>query len=144
MRECDTGRRKAVAALSVCALVAGFPAFAQDPRLSEAHAAGMAWLQLADADDVSGSYKAAGKRFHDAMPEDKWPVALQTARGQFGRNVRRTIVSTQPSNGAPGAPGEFVVMIFRAEFEKRPDAVETLTLEREADGKWRVAGYLMR
>ena len=35
-------------------------------------------------------------------------------------------------------------MIFRSEFEKRADAIETLTLEREADGKWRVAGYLMR
>lgn len=144
MRECTVGRRKALVMLSACALAAGAPVLAQDPRLSEAHAAGMAWLQLADADDVAGTYRTAGKRFHDAMPEDKWPEAFKTARGQFGKNLRRTIVSTQPSNGAPGTPGEFVVMIFRAEFEKRPDAIETLTLEREPDGKWRVAGYLMR
>lgn len=144
MRECHPGRRKALAVLSACALVVALPARAQDPRLSEAHAAGMAWLRLADADDAAGTYKTAAKRFHDAMPEDKWPPAFQAARGQFGKNLRRTIVSTQPSNGAPGAPGEFVVMVFRAEFEKRPDAIETLTLEHEADGKWRVAGYLMR
>lgn len=104
----------------------------------------MAWLALADADDASGTYKTAGKRFHDAMPEDKWPQAFQMARGQFGRNIRRTIVSTQPSNGTQSTPGEFVVMVFRAEFEKRADGIETLTLEREPDGKWRVVGYLMR
>jgi len=144
MRECNPGRRKALAALAACALVAAFPALGQDPRLSEAHAAGMAWLKLADADDAAATYKTAAKRFRDAMPEDKWPVAFRTARGQFGKNLRRAIVSTQPSNGAPGTQGEFVVMIFRAEFEKRTDAIETLTLEREADGQWRVAGYLMR
>lgn len=144
MPRCHGGRRKALLALSACTLVAALPALAQDPRLSEAHAAGMAWLVLADADDAAGTYRTAGKRFRDAMPEDKWPGAFKTARGQFGRSLRRTIVSTQPSGGTPGAPGEFVVMIFRAEFEKRADAVETLTLERETDGKWRVVGYLMR
>ncbi len=34
--------------------------------------------------------------------------------------------------------------MFRAEFANRADVVETLTLEREPDGVWRVVGYLMR
>ncbi len=144
MGDCNRGRRRALAALSACALVAAFPALAQDPRLSEAHSAGMAWLVLADADDAKGTYGTAGERFRKTVPEDKWADAFRIARGQFGKNLRRTIVSTAPSNGTPEVPGEFVVMIFRAEFEKRPDAIETLTLEREGDGKWRVAGYLMR
>lgn len=144
MRDRNLSRRRALVALAACAIAVGSPVLAQDPRLSEAHGAGMAWLALVDVDDVAGTYKTAAKRFHDAMPEDRWAQALQAARDKFGKNVRRTIVSTQPSNGTPSTPGEFVVMIFRAEFEKRPDAVETLTLEREADGRWRVAGYLMR
>ncbi len=137
-------RRKALLALACGALAVSFPAFGQDPRLSEAHSAGMAWLVLVDADDVAGTYDSAARRFHDAMPREQWGQALQAARDQFGRNLRRAIVSIQPSSGTPTTPGEFVVMVFRSEFEKRPDAVETLTLERDADGKWRVAGYLMR
>lgn len=144
MRGCNPGRRKALAVLSACALVAAFPALAQDPRLTEAHAVGMAWLVMADADDAKGTYNAAAKRFQATVPPDKWPEALRTARGQFGKSLRRAIVSTQTSSGTTEVPGEFVVMIFRSEFERRADAIETITLEREADGKWRVAGYLMR
>ncbi|MCC6868526.1 MAG: DUF4019 domain-containing protein [Burkholderiales bacterium] len=144
MRLRDLARRKALIAFVAGALAASFPALGQDPRLSEAHSAGMAWLVLADADDATGTFDTAAKRFHEAMPRERWAQALRAARDQFGKNLRRTIVAVQPSSGTAAAPGEFVVMIFRAEFEKRPDAVETLTLEREADGKWRVAGYLMR
>lgn len=140
----DRGRRRALAVLGACALVAALPALAQDPRLTQAQAAGKAWLVLADADDASRTYKTAAARFRKTVPEDKWPEAFRVARGQFGKNLRRALVSTQPSNGTPTDPGEFVVMIFRSSFEKRDDAVETLTIEREADGTWRVAGYLMR
>ncbi len=144
MRACNVVRRAALATLVAASLAAAFPALAQDPRLSEAHSAGMTWLVLADADDVAGTYDTAAKRFRDAITQAQWASALHAARSQFGKNLRRTIVSVQPSTGTAAVPGEFVVMIFRAEFEKRPDAVETLTLERDADGKWRVAGYLMR
>lgn len=137
----DPLRRKLVLA---GALVLAFPALAQDPRVSEAQAVGMAWLALADADNAAGTYAAAAKRFRDTVPADQWPAAFAQARGQFGKNLRRTIVSIQPNSGSAEVKGEFVVMVFRAEFERREQAVETVTLEREADGKWRVAGYLMR
>ncbi len=144
MTHVDPWRRLALAALAAGALVAACPALAQDPRLSEAQAVAMAWLALADADDAAGTYAAAAKRFRDTVPADKWPTAFAQARGQFGKNLRRTIVSIQPSEGSAGVKGEFAVLIFRAEFDRRSQAIETVTLEREADGKWRVAGYLMR
>ena len=144
MHAFNRGRRSALAALSTCALVVAFPALAQDPRLTEAQGVGMAWLALADADDVAGTYRTAAARFRSTVPESKWAEAFRGVRGQFGKHVRRAVVSSAPSNGTPEVPGEFVIMIFRSEFEKRPDAIETLTLQREPDGKWRVAGYLMR
>lgn len=144
MARVDPRRRLVLAALSACALVATLPALGQDPRLSEAQGVAMAWLALADADDAPGTYAMAAKRFRDTVPSDKWPAAFAQARGQFGKNLRRTIVSIQPSEGSAEVKGEFVVLIFRAEFERRPQAIETITLEREPDGKWRVAGYLMR
>ena len=36
------------------------------------------------------------------------------------------------------------MVVFRTEFGLRDMATETVTLEREADGNWRVVGYLMR
>jgi hypothetical protein len=37
-----------------------------------------------------------------------------------------------------------MTVVFRADFEKRGIGTESLTLEREDDGKWRVIGYLMK
>ena len=37
-----------------------------------------------------------------------------------------------------------MIVVFRTEFAKRSTGIESLTMEREADGKWRVVGYLMR
>jgi hypothetical protein len=37
-----------------------------------------------------------------------------------------------------------VLLVFRSSFAKKIDSGETVTLEREADGAWRVIGYLIR
>ena len=40
--------------------------------------------------------------------------------------------------------GEFAVLLFRATFDKAPDSGESVTLERDKDGAWRVVGYFIR
>ena len=45
----------------------------------------------------------------------------------------------------PGVPdGEYSLLVFRSGFTKKADSRETVTLEREADGVWRVIGYFIR
>ena len=145
MQEFSSGRRRALAALAACAIAYVLPAYAQDPRASEAHLAAVDWLKLADANDAKATYDAAAKRFHDTMPLDQWTIASKQAREQFGAVETRTLLTTQPPKpGADVPPGEFLIIIFRTEFTKRKTGTETLTLERESDGKWRVVGYLMR
>jgi hypothetical protein len=139
------GRRTLLAATAVFALAWGLPVAAQDPRFSEAQATARAWLKDADANDAAATYANAAARFRSALSQERWTAAMAKTRAEFGSSVRRTIAVTgvpQPGSGTP--PGDFVVIRFRSEFEKRPQAVETVTLEREADGKWRVVGYLMR
>ena len=139
------GRRTLLAASAAFALAWALPAAAQDPRFSEAQASARAWLKDADANDAAATYTNAAARFRAALSQEQWAAALTKTRTEFGPSVRRTIAVTelpQPGSGTP--PGDFVVIRFRSEFEKRPQAVETVTLEREADGKWRVVGYLMR
>jgi hypothetical protein len=137
-------RRALLAALPVWAIASAVPAFAQDPQQSAARAATLAWLELADADNGPATYSTAAKRFRDAISGEQWTAGLRSARERFGPVKRRTFVIVRPPEpGKDTPPGEFLVVVFRTEFGLR-DATETLTLEREADGKWRVVGYLIR
>lgn len=141
----DRGRRLALAALAAFAWMTMLPAQAQDPRASEAQAAARAWLVLSDAGDAAGTYTTSAAKFKSAMTAEQWGAAMAKAREQFGPVERRTITGTAtPLPGPDIPPGEYVVIQYRTEFAKRPQGSETMTLEREADGKWRVVGYLMR
>jgi hypothetical protein len=145
MKGFDRGRRLALAALAAFAWVLALPSLAQDPRFTEAQAAARDWLALADANDAAGTHAASAQKFKTAMTAEQWSAAMARAREQFGDVVRRTILRTEtPPPGPDVPPGDFVVIQWRTEFAKRPQGIETMTLEREADGKWRVVGYLMR
>jgi hypothetical protein len=145
MQNCNHGRRRVVAGLAACAIVLALPALAQDPRASEAHAAALDWLKLADANDAKSTYDIAAKRFKETTPQEKWAEAMAQARERFGPIETRTLLTAQPPKPGPDVPpGDFLVVVFRTEYAKRKTGTETLTLERESDGKWRVVGYLMR
>jgi hypothetical protein len=137
--------RVVLAALLAFVLTAALPAHAQDPHYSEAQAAAREWLALADANDTVATYNAAAKRFQETMPVDKWSAAMNQVRAQYGATQKRTTIGVETSTHAAGLPpGEFIMIAYRTEFEKRGTGTETLTLEHESDGKWRVVGYLMR
>jgi hypothetical protein len=145
MKRISTGRRAMLAALSVWAFAGVLPAAAQDPKVSQARAALADWLALADANDVAKTYSNSAQRFRASMTVEQWTEAMKRAREQFGPTVSRTFVGSQvPQPGKNTPPGEFVVIAYRTEFAKRAVGTETVTMEREADGKWRVVGYLMR
>ena len=86
------GRRTLLAALGAWALAVVQPALAQDPQQSAARAATLAWLELADAGDGAATYKAASKRFREAIAVDQWTAALRSARERFGPLKRRTVM----------------------------------------------------
>jgi hypothetical protein len=145
MKRISTGRRAMLVALSVWAFAGVVPATAQDPKVSQARAALADWLALVDANDVTKTYTNSAQRFRASMTIEQWTEAMKRAREQFGPTVTRTFVGSQvPQPGKNTPPGEFLVIAYRTEFAKRPVGTETITMEREADGKWRVVGYLMR
>ena len=79
------------------------------------------------------------------MSVPDWQVALARERTPRGAVAQRTLMQTafQRSLG-PGVDGDFALLQFRTAFDKRSDAGETVTLEREADGAWRVIGYFIK
>jgi hypothetical protein len=139
------GRRRVLAAAAFAAIAFSPTSAAQDPRRNEAVAAARDWLVSLDKHDVKQMYATAGKRFRDGINQEKWNLVAESGRQQFGAVKSRTLVSAESPPQTPNRPkGDFMTVVFRAEFEKRGVGMESLTMEREADGRWRVIGYLMK
>lgn len=137
------------AALAPAALCAGL--LAQQPAQASPgsdHAAALAtmqWLQLLDTADYAGSWAQAGAPFKGAVTADEWTRAASGTRGPLGALKERKNRSVRLTKTLPGVPdGDYAVLEFDTAFEKKAQAVETLTLLREADGAWRVVGYFIR
>ena len=127
------------------ALAAAVPiaARAQDPRATAAHLAALEWLALADRGDAKASFAAASPHFRNAAQEEGWAKALATHRADLGDTVARTRVVTEFHPTLPGLPdnGDYIVINYRTSFAKRDAVRERVTLVRDADGVYRVAGY---
>ncbi len=129
------------------ALVLAFglgPAYAQATP-DAAQGAAESWVGLVDAAQYAESWQAAASFFKNAVPQQKWAEAAQTARGPLGPVKSRAVKSSTATKTLPGAPdGEYVVLQFNTAFEKKAVALETITVAREPDGQWRVVGYFVR
>jgi hypothetical protein len=140
-------RRRALLVILACCLSAtgSGSALAQDPRATAAQKEARSWLALTDRGDALASWSVTGKQFQNAISADKWADSLKQVRSPLGALVERTLLSTQFTTSFQGAPdGDYVLLVFRSSFAKKIDSGETVTLEHEADGAWRVIGYLIR
>lgn len=141
-----TRRRALLVVLAGCLSATGSgSALAQDPRATAAQKEARSWLALTDRGDALASWSATGKQFQNAISADKWADSLKQVRPPLGALVERTLLSTQFTTSFQGAPdGDYVLLVFRSSFAKKIDSRETVTLEHEADGAWRVIGYFIR
>lgn len=136
--------------LALCASVILLPgslhsATAQDGQTSGVQAVARQWLVAADALDGSTTWNMAGARFRGAITLDRWTSALRMVREPLGPVVQRTSTATAFEKHFPNVPaGEYALLQYRTAFDKNADGHETLTLEHEADGNWRVIGYFIR
>ena len=120
-------------------------AAAQDPASTTVQSTARDWLALTDAGNAAGSWDAAARQFKSAMTREGWVESLKKARDPLGKLEQRTVLSTTFANSFPGAPdGTYAIVLFRTSFAKKADAAESVTLERESDGAWRVVGYFIR
>jgi hypothetical protein len=140
------GRRRVLhAAIAVSIAWLAAPAWAQDAATSTVQGAARDWLTLTDRGDGGASWDAAGTQFRGAITRERWSEALASVRTPVGALEQRTVLSTSFQKSFPGAPdGDYAIVVFRTSFAKKADGRETVTLEREADGKWHVVGYFIK
>lgn len=138
-------KRQLLSALLAGCLSAHAAHAASTPDTQAADTAARSWLALIDANDYAASWQQAATLFKASISQQQWLDALHSARTPLGKLQARTLQSAMPAHTLPGAPpGDYVVIQYRARFDNRADAIETVTPQREADGSWRVSGYFIK
>lgn len=135
-----------VLALALSAVVpVGCRRIQDSPAVKAAARTATDWATLVDRGDYSASWNAAGSTFRAAVTPAEWERAARAARAPLGALARRSLVSGREFESLPGAPdGHYVVLQFQSSFERKQQAVETITAVRESGGEWRIAGYYIR
>jgi hypothetical protein len=120
-------------------------ALAQDARTSAVQDAARDWVAFVDKGDYQASWRAAGTKFQANITADRWAEAAKRVRVPLGEVKRRSAARTTFRRSFPGvSEGDYALVLFRTSFAKKEEATETVTLEHEPDGKWRVIGYFIR
>ena len=136
-------------AIAFIALVTGLTpaAAAEDDTLDVAPAirAAESWLSIVDSGRYGTGWDEAATMLKDSVPRLRFETSVQSAREPLGPAMARKLRAATYTRSLPGAPGgEYVVIQFETEFDKRPRSVETVTPMREPDGSWKVSGYYIR
>jgi hypothetical protein len=139
-------RRVACCVLALVVWGVAANGLAQDPRAAEAQKAARSWLELVDKLDANGSFAAAGARFRAPITSEEWADAIAKGRAPLGAVEQRAVAETAFDKAKTDNGGEFEVALvrYRTSFAKKSDVSETITLERDTNGVWRVIGYLIR
>lgn len=103
------------------------------------------WLVLIDTEKYSNSWGQASLLFKGSVTEKQWARVIESVRKPLGKNISRKLKSKRYYTSLPGAPdGKYFVIQFKASFENKKSAVETITSMLGKDGKWRVSGYFIK
>ncbi|RYY88519.1 MAG: DUF4019 domain-containing protein, partial [Comamonadaceae bacterium] len=104
-----------------------------------------AWLLLLDRKDWGTAWDATAAVFRQSVPLGSWMDGIPKVRQPFGNFVEREPVEAIYKTTMPGRPaGHYVSVMFKSKFDKNPQVQEVVTAVRDADGRWRVAGYTAR
>ncbi len=130
--------------LAIGFTLAGAPLPAEGPE-NAAEQSAKAWLALVDAGKYGESWSSAAEAFKAVLSQAQWQEALEKVRAPLGKVVSRKLKGAKFTREIPGAPaGEYVVIQYDTDFEKKSGAVETITPMKDKGGAWRVSGYYIK
>lgn len=117
----------------------------ESQTIAKAGSAAQAWLADIDGDQYSKSWDKAASPFQSQISKAQWEVQMIRIRGLLGSATKRKLVSANLRHQLPGMPdGNYVVLLYQTTFEHKAKGSETITPMLDKDGKWKVAGYLIR
>jgi Protein of unknown function (DUF4019) len=99
------------------------------------------WLALIDQGKYAETWPVTSRFFQTNMPQDKWVQVLTSANQTLGKAVDRKLSGREGRSNIQGAPeGQYILVGYATDFERKPGLLETVTLISE-DGTWKVVGY---
>lgn len=118
---------------------------AQDSEsVTAARRAAQAWLAEVDAGRYAESWDLASSAFQAGVTKARWIAGVSPIRNGIGAVTSRTLRSATFTHTLPGAPdGDYVIIEYDTRFEKKTQAIETVTPMRDKDGRWKVSGYFI-
>lgn len=103
------------------------------------------WLGLVDSGRYADSWAQSSSAFQGRVSNEEWVRALTAVRIPLGAVRERQELDARFAQTLPGAPdGQYVVLQFRSEFEKKSLATETVTVTLEENDLWKVVGYFIQ
>jgi hypothetical protein len=132
--------------LSLAAFTGGEAAGPVQAGSDEAAAVAVAeaWLALVDEGLYDESWDEAAGLLRAAVSREDWARQVGGLRDALGPVRSRVVRESRRMSSLPGAPdGSYVVIELSTSFEKKAEAIETVTPMLE-EGVWRVSGYFIR
>lgn len=115
------------------------------PSANQAELAAVDWLAESDAGAYAACWQRAAVQLRNRIARPNWEQQMQGVRTPLGAVELRNLQSAEITESLPGAvDGTYVVVQFQTQFEHKKAAIEVVTMEREVDAVWRVAGYFIR
>ena len=106
--------------------------------------AALSWLALMDAGKYAQTWDACSPTAQAVVTRDQWVSTVQPVRAPLGKVQKRTLKSGQHTSTLPGVPpGDYSVLVYGTTFEKGV-MLETVVLNHDKDGHWRVSGYFVK
>ncbi len=139
-------RKRGISVLVITILFLGTNAIAKAISPEEAAQAGVNdWLIFVDNQKYVESWDAASDIFKNVITAERWKESLSSAREPFGKLISRKMSKQKHYSSLPGvSDGSYYVIQYNSKFENRENAAETVTVAKEKDGTWKVAGYFIK
>lgn len=103
------------------------------------------WLVQIDNGEYLESWDNAAPYFQNQILQTRWSAALKASRRPLGNLTSRNIKSSDFKSELPGAPdGNYYILTYNSSFENKASAIETITLTKGLDGKWKTVGYFIK
>ena len=103
------------------------------------------WLEIMDQGQYAQTWETASVYFKSMISKEQWIEKVVPVRKSLGAVVSRTLNNSQHFTTLPGAPdGDYYVLSFKSAFVNKASAIETVTMMKEANGQWGLAGYFIK
>jgi hypothetical protein len=115
---------------------------AEVDSLKQSADASLAWVAVIDQGKFKEAWDNGSVTLKLKVPENSWETILNATRKPLGKVLERKVVDQRTSQNPPGLPaGDYIVMIYKTDFESKKGVTELVTLVQESDGKWRGLTY---